>query len=463
MLTPEGVYVFNVLEMGLCNACDLFESALQDLLSGLLHVKNIADDILVFGSTQEEHDASVIRFLERCLEIDLHLNPDNVKINCKSVPFFGMVLTADGIKPDPKKVETFKEWPMPQNVTELQSFLGSVNYLSRFIPGLSQLHKPLQALIKKNSEYVWTDVHDRVFQELKDRVSEDCLIQFYDPHKPLFIECDASKQGISGVMLQPDDNIPADVNHGIPPNLRPVAYASKSLSEAEQNYANTERELLGFVFSLETFKHFTSGRQKNIIIDHKPLTFLFSKCLANTSPRLARMMLRISDYDANVLYQKGTMFLSDALSHLSSHNTRQGKKSEIKGLNISVHDVEMDVHVTTLDKIRIHSKTDSTLSLVMRYILDGWPGNANECAEPAQPYFTYREELTIVDGLLVKGNRIVIPTDMRHDCLETLHVPHLGLQKTLLRARTSVFWPGMTADIKTQISNCSACHKFQTK
>ena len=171
----------------------------------------------------------------------------------------------------------------------------------------------------------------------------------------------------------------------------------------------------------------------NIITDHKLLTSLFLKCLANTSPILARMMLHISDYDANVLYQKGSkMFLLDALSHLSSHNTRQGKQSEIKGLNIPVHDVQTDVCETILDKICIHSKTDSTLSLVMRYVLDGWSGNANECAEPAQPYFTYREELTIVDGLLVKGNRIVIPTDMRHDCLETLHMSHLGLQKTLL-------------------------------
>ena len=264
-------------------------------------------------------------------------------------------------------------------------------------------------------------------------VSEDCLIQFYNPHKPLFIESDASKQGIGCVMLQPDDNIPADVNDGIPSNLQPVAYASKSLSEAEQNYANIERELLGVVFLLETFKHFTSGRQMNIITDHKPLTSLFSKCLANTSPRLARMMLCISDYDANVLYQKGSkMFLSDVLSHLSSHNTRQGKQSEIRGLNISLHDVETDVQEATLDKIRIHSKTDSTLSLVMQCVIDGWPGNANQCAEPAQPYFTYREELTIVDGLPVKANRIVIPTDMRHNCLETLHVPHLGLQKTLL-------------------------------
>ena len=131
------------------------------------------------------------------------------------------------------------------------------------------------------------------------------------------------------------------------------------------------------------------------------------------------------------------MFLSDALSHLSSHNMRQGKQSEIKGLNISVHDVETDVCETKLDQIHIHGKTDSALSLVMQYVLDGWPGNANE---PAQPSFTCREELTIVDGLLVKDSRIVIPTDMRHACLETLHTPHLGLQKTLLRARSSVFW-----------------------
>ena len=105
MLTPEGVYVFNVLTMGLCNAGDLFESALHDLLSGLPGVTNIADDILIYGSTQEEHDANVIHFLECCLEIDLYLNPEKVKINCKSVPFFGMILTESGIKPDPKKVE----------------------------------------------------------------------------------------------------------------------------------------------------------------------------------------------------------------------------------------------------------------------------------------------------------------------------------------------------------------------
>ena len=211
-----------------------------------------------------------------------------------------------------------------------------------------------------------TAVHDKAFQDLKDMVSEHCLIQFYNPHKPLFIECDASKPCIGCVMLQLDDNLAANTVDGIPTNLKHVAYVSKSLSEAEQNYANIERELLGVVFCLETFKHFTSGRQTNIITDHKPLTSLFSKCLANASLRLAKMMLHTCNYDANVLYQKGSkMFLSDALSQVSSHNTRRGKQSEIKGINISVHDVETDVRETTLNKIHSHSKTYSTLSLVM--------------------------------------------------------------------------------------------------
>ena len=129
------------------------------------------------------------------------------------------------------------------------------------------------------------------FAEVKLAVSKDCLIQFYDPQKPLYIECDASKQGIGCVLLQPDDNIPSMLKDGIPTNLRPVAYASKSLFEAEQNYANIECELLGTVFAIETFKHFTYGRLTNIITDHKPLTSLFTKCLANTSPRLSHMLL----------------------------------------------------------------------------------------------------------------------------------------------------------------------------
>ena len=139
MLTPVCVYVFNVLAMGLSIENNLFESALWELLKGLAEVVNIADDKLVFGATEEEHDHNVISFLERCLDVNLKLNADKVKLICKGVPFFGQCVTASGIKSDPAKVDAIKGWPILSNLTELMSFVGSVNYLSRFIPELSTL------------------------------------------------------------------------------------------------------------------------------------------------------------------------------------------------------------------------------------------------------------------------------------------------------------------------------------
>ena len=154
MLTPLGVYVFNVLAMGLSNSNDLFESALRELLQGLKGMVNIADDVFVFGSTQQEHNSNVITLLGRCLKVDLKLNLCKIRINCSKVPFFGQCTSAEGIKPDPSKVMVIKDWPILSNVKELQSFLGSVHYLSHFVPELTSLRTPLQPLVKTNTDFI---------------------------------------------------------------------------------------------------------------------------------------------------------------------------------------------------------------------------------------------------------------------------------------------------------------------
>ena len=123
MLTHIGVFIYNVLVMGLTNANDIFEQCLRDILHGLNGVFNIADDILVIGETYEEFKNNVIRFLDRCVEKDLHLNADKFKLDCDTVTFFGHLLTKDGMKPDPKKVKDIRDWPAPKDVKELQSFL----------------------------------------------------------------------------------------------------------------------------------------------------------------------------------------------------------------------------------------------------------------------------------------------------------------------------------------------------
>ena len=276
--------------MGCSCSGDLFEACIHELFSDLIEqgrMTNIADDILCYGANEREHDINVIKFLDRCVEVDMHLNPRKVKFKSPEVPFYGNMLTKDGIKPDPKKVKAIQDWPIPEDRQQLQSFLGSVNYLSHFIAGLSDLRKPLQNLVSADTPFIWTETHTQAFNRLKSKISNDCLIHFYDTKKPVFIECDSSGVGIGAVLLQPDsDHVESDKN-GIPCNLRPVAYASKSLTEAERRYANIEHELLAVLFSVEHFKHFVYARDVTIITDHKPLLAVFKKCIHNMAPQLA--------------------------------------------------------------------------------------------------------------------------------------------------------------------------------
>ena len=465
MLTPLGVFIYNVLAMGLSNANDIFEQCLQDILHDLPGVLNIADDILVFGETYEEFKGNVLKFLDRCIEKDLHLNADKFKLNCEAVPSFGHLLTKNGIKPDPKKVEAIHNWPIPQNITQLQSFLGAINYLAKFIPHLSALHAPLQDLLKSDSEYVWSENHQICFEQIKDAVCKDVTLKFYDPNLPIYIETDASQKGIGVVLLQPlDKNYTLD-EHGIPTSLMLVAFASKTLTDAECNYANIERELLGVVFGVTHFKHFTFGNDVHVITDHKPLVSLLKKSLVACSSRLSRLMLQIVDFSLKVLYQPGRkMVISDALSRLSTHQTPDTKET-VPGLNMTIHEVSVfsNTDRTSIQQIRAETQTDPDLQTLLQYIMKGFPATSTECHESIKPYFNYHDELTVVDGLILKGNHIVVPTKLRHSCLATLHVAHMGVNKTLLRARQSIFWPGITKDIMQLVSACPACMKYTSR
>ena len=338
MLTPLGVFIYNVLAMGLSNANDIFERCLWDILHDLPGVLKIADDILVYGETYEEFKDNVLRFLDCCVEKDLHLNAEKFKLNCDVV---GHLLTKNSVKPDPKKVEAICNWPVPENIAQLQSFLGAINYLAKFIPHLSALQAPLQDLLKSDSDYVWSANHRVCFEQIKDAVCKDVTLKFHDPSLPTYIETDASLNGIDVVLLQPiDSNYTLD-EYGIPTSLMPVVFASKTLTIAEHNYANIERELLGVVFGVEHFKHFTFGNEVHMITDHKPLVFLLKKSLVACSSRLSRLMLKIVDFALKVLYQPGRkMVISDALSHLSSHQTPDTKET-VPGLNVTIHKISV--------------------------------------------------------------------------------------------------------------------------
>ena len=188
---------------------------------------------------------------------------------------------------------------------------------------------------------------------------------------------------------------------------------------------------------------------------------LFEKYLTNTTPHLSRLLLLISEYDLKLHYQSGSkMKLSDALSRQSSHTTKDGNKTEVKGLDISIHELEADVTDHKLEKISIKTQSDTELQMLIKHKIEGWPDTHDQCPEPIHDYFTFRHELSVVDGLVLKGsNHTVIPRSLRFDALTKLHFSHLGSTKTICRAKISVFWPGLNADIRELTSSCQQCAK----
>ena len=383
MLTPFGIYVYNVLAMGLSNATDLFETCIHEVLQGLHGCTNIANDVLVYGSTYDEFKTNVLAFLDRCVQEDMHLNPNKVKIDCHEVPFFSNILSKDGLSPDTCKVELIQQWPTATNHKELQSFLGMVNYLSRFLAFLSDLHALLQALLKKGTEFVWTLVHQHTFDQIKLHVSNDVELQFYNANKPLYIEVYTSKKSIGAVMLQQDSIVPNTAkSNEILMNLRPISYASKTLLSTESNYSNIEHELLGLLFAVTHFKHFTFGRLVHVITDHKPLVSLFRKSLVDSFPRLTRIIVLLLDYTLDVTYQPGAqMHLSDAISRLSTHDN--SKSTTIENLDVLIHAIEKLTGFSSLsvDKNCQHTSKDQVMQLLIQHINDGFPDLSTKCPE----------------------------------------------------------------------------------
>ena len=167
-------------------------------------------------------------------------------------------------------------------------------------------------MVKKDSEYIWTGTHEQPFQRIKSAVCESTLLSYYDKTKPIFIEVDASGQGLGAVLLQgnvsSEELKQASQTDGkylkFRNKLKPIAFASKSLLEAEQRYSNIERELLGVVWAIQHFNHYTFANKINIISDHKPLQPLLSgKSLTSSSPRTARLLLKVIDRDVRLFYQ----------------------------------------------------------------------------------------------------------------------------------------------------------------
>ena len=214
--------------------------------------------------------------------------------------FLGRLITSEGLKPDVKKVEAILGMENPTDVDGVRRLQGMVTYLATFLPKLSTVMEPIRRLTKQDVEFKWSEEQDKAMDEIKKLVTTSPILAYYDPKKELVIQCDASSTGLGAVLLQ---------------DGKPLGYASRALSATECEYAQIEKECLAIVFSLERFHQYTFGRRTIIHSDHKPLEMIVRKPLHKAPKRLQGMILRLIQYDIEVVYKKGKeMYIADTLS-----------------------------------------------------------------------------------------------------------------------------------------------------
>ena len=279
---------------------------------------------------------------------------------------------------------------------------------------------------------------------IKNNIANAVQLTHYEPNKSAVIETDASLKGLGAVLIQ---------------DGKPVRFLSKALTPAEANYSNIERELLAVLFACEKLHTYTFGRKTTVHTDHKPLQNILLKPISLAPARLQRMLLRLSKYDIQVVYVGSkSVLLADTLSRL----VEQGSAREIPGLDVSIAQV-LKMEPTRLESLQEDTKADPTLAELTDLILTGWPNSMQDIPEHLHPYWCFRDELTILDGLIMKGNRVVIPTSMRPATLNRLHDENQGLTSMLQRARRTVYWPKLQDDIIDMVHKCDECQRHGNK
>ncbi|XP_022815233.1 uncharacterized protein K02A2.6-like [Spodoptera litura] len=441
-ITSKGLYRYKRLMFGITCAPELFQKILEKMLAGLAGVINFIDDILVYGEDEKQHDERLSKVLRVLKENNVLLNESKCVYKVQKISFLGHELTPDGVKPLKKYVTSILEFRKPKTVEELQSFLGLVNYINKWLPNLSTTAEPLKKLLRKKSgkktslEDVWKDEQNQAFRKLKQALSKVPTLGYYDVNDETQVIADASPVGLGSVLIQNDGRGP-----------RIIAYGNRTLTELERKYSQTEKEALALVWAVEHFKIFLFGKEFDLITDHKPLEFLFGQ-KSKPCARVERWVLRLQAFRYNIKYKPGKVNIADPLSRLCEYQ------------NIPSGNVEDYVQqiveqarpcAIPMDALLECSGQDEEIKNVKKGMYN------KDWDDSVKGYKIFESELCFYDKILLRGNRIVIPKELRKKVLDAAHEGHPGIVAMKSRLRSKVWWPRIDRDAELRVKACKGC------
>ncbi|XP_063961269.1 uncharacterized protein K02A2.6-like [Lytechinus pictus] len=449
--THMGLYSYTKLPYGIKSSPKIFQATMDKILQGIPHCLCNQDDVLIATTTVDENLDVLAQVLKRLNDHNVKLKRSKCAFVESEVVYLGLKVSSQGLQPVKEKIEPIINAPKPKNVTELRSFLGMVQFYSRFLPDLASVLAPLHKLLQKEQKWEWSKAQQEAYEKCKRMLTSDALLVHYDNRRELKMSCDASSYGVGAVISHVMDN----------GETKPIAFASRTLTKSERNYAQIEKEALGIIFGIKKFHQYLLGRNFTLITDHKPLLHLLgpkSSIPTMAASRMQRWAILLSQYDYNIEYLSSKEnAVADALSRLPHEDSEDGTEG-----SIYVTDVVDSNFPVTATEIAAETQKDSVLKQVYEQTLYGW-SETEPMNDELKPYHSRRFELSCDQGCVKWGHRVIIPKSLRHKLLDELHSQHSGVVAMKAVARGFMFWPGIDKEIEQISSRCSVCQNVRSK
>lgn len=440
--THRGIFRYTRLIFGMSSAAELYQREIEHALIGIPGVRNISDDIIIGGRNTEELLDRMNKVFQRLREKHLTINRRKCEFLKSELIYMGHKLSAEGVAPDKRKIQTIVDLKPPSNVKEMRSFLGMVTYCSKFLPNFATVTYPLRQLLRKDCTWNWSIEHQTAFDNLKSLLLSSDTLAYYNPNAYTEVVTDASPVGLGAVITQrqPDGT------------LRPISYASRSLSSVETRYSQIERESLAILFAIERFRMYLYGVKFTVKTDHKPLVTMFSSINKHLPPRIERWVMKLIPYNYNVEYQPGQHNSADFLSRSNPSPTTDKCHRLAEEYVGYVHNSQSPTAVTPY-RIALEQNKDPKIHAVKLQV----KSEHFIKTDLTKNFYPVRNQLTIFNDVLMINKKIIIPPSLQQEILQVAHEGHQGIVRTKQRLRTKVWWPSMNVAVEEFISSCHGC------
>ena len=468
-ITEWGRYRYLRAPQGFHASGDGYTRRFDDITVDTPRKTRCIDDTLLWDNTMESAFWHTVNYITHCGKNGIVFNPDKFHFACNEVEFAGFVITADGVKPTKKMIEAILQFPTPTNITDVRSWFGLVNQVS-YAFSQAEIMTPFRELLRtKNRGFYWDETLERIFQESKrviaNKIEEG--VQTFELDRTTGLATDYSKTGISYFLFQKHCSCTGepDMSCGNG-HWKLILSGSRFTNDAESRYAPVEGEALALVYGLESCRMFVLGCPDLLVtVDHKPLVKIFSdQALENISnPRLLNFKEKSLMYRFRIRHRPGKLNLAPdcASRHPAGPppgNPTRTIDSAVKAAFTSMYEGDQKLKAITWERIVAAAAIDEECRTLAEIIQKGFPESRGELPPVARAFWPMRESIYCLEGVIIKGNKILIPRQLRAEVLEALHSAHQGVNGMLANARQRLFWPGLGASVKQTRAQCHVCN-----